>query len=254
MGREQTTRRDGRAAGLQTLRRSPPTRSPAPFGEENGPIKSRFKVVRALAVPAVLTLSLLGACTSISPVVNASGTPTVELDPSSRGPVAGVGIEMQDIQAMADQMIRDMLADPMLASRSKPPQVIIDAEYFSNQSSQRINRNLITDNLRVGLNRAAHGRMIFVSRESADMVEKERQLKRQGKIDVGTIRMTAAQAGGDFRLRGRITSLDSRDPRTGMMQRYNQITFEMIDLERGTSVWAGIYKFARAAADDVVYR
>jgi hypothetical protein len=39
-----------------------------------------------------------------------------------------------------------------------------------------------------------------------------------------------------------------------MIQRYNQITFEMIDLERGTVAWSGIYEFARAAADDVIYR
>ncbi len=203
---------------------------------------------------AVILAAALGACTTTSPTQNTAGSPTVELDPNSRGPVAGVGIEGHDIQSMTDQMMRDMLANPVLTNRSRPPQIIMDGEYFTNESSQRINRNLISDRLRVNLNRAAQGRMIFVSRQSAAMVNEERQIKRQGQVDAGTTGLTAAQAGGDFRLRGNIASLDSRDPKTGLVQRYNQITFEMIDLERGTIVWSGIYEFARAAADDIIYR
>ena len=107
---------------------------------------------------------------------------------------------------------------------------------------------------RIGLTRAAQGHIVFVSRQSAAMVEQERQLKRVGKTDVGTLGLTAGQAGGDFRLRGNIASLDARDARSGMVQRYNQITFEMVDLERGVIVWSGIYEFSRAAADDVIYR
>ena len=58
----------------------------------------------------------------------------------------------------------------------------------------------------------------------------------------------------DFRLVGRITSADARNARTGLQQRYSQITFEMMDLETGVLVWSGLYEFARSAADDVVYR
>jgi PBP1b-binding outer membrane lipoprotein LpoB len=195
----------------------------------------------------------LGACTQVSPTINAAGTPTVTLDPNTRGPVAGVGIEGQDIMSMTDQMMRDMMGNPTLAGQARPPQIIVDGEFFSNESSQRINRNLIADRLRIGLNRNSQGRMIFVSRQSAAMVQQERDLKRQGLTDVGTKGLTQAQAGGDYRLRGNIASLDSRS-RTGAIQRYNQITFEMVDLERGTIVWSGIYEFARAATDDVIYR
>ncbi len=203
---------------------------------------------------AVLLAGGLAACETTSPVQNVAGSPTVNLDPGSRGPVNGVGIEGQDILAMTDQMMRDMLSNPTLVNRAAPPQVIVDGEYFSNESSQRINRNLIADRLRINLNRSSQGRLIFVSRQSAAMVEQERDLKRQGRVDSGTNSLTQAQAGGDYRLRGNIGSIDSRDPRTGMVQRYNQITFEMIDLERGTIVWSGIYEFARAAADDIIYR
>jgi hypothetical protein len=195
-----------------------------------------------------------GACTPTSAVRNAAGSPTLDLDPGTRGPVAGVGIEAQDIVSMTDRIMRDMLTSPVLAARQTAPQVIIDSAYFDNESSQRLNKNAITDRLRISLNRAAQGRMVFIARERAAMVGEERDLKRAGIVDRGTTGLTHAQASGDYRLSGRITSLDSRSGASGMQQRYNQITFEMVDLERGTIVWSGLYEFARAAADDVVYR
>ncbi|HLJ63569.1 MAG TPA: CsgG/HfaB family protein [Stellaceae bacterium] len=202
----------------------------------------------------VLLLAGLSAACTTSPTRNTAGSPTVELDPNSRGPVAGVGVEGQDITSMTDKMMRDMLSNPTLANRQPPAQVIVDGEYFSNESSQRINRNLIADRLRVGLLRASQGRMLFVSRQSAEFVEKERNLKRSGQTEGGTTGQVKAQTGADYRLRGNIASLDSVSGQTGVKQRYTQITFEMIDLERGTIVWSGIYEFARAAADDIIYQ
>lgn len=156
---------------------------------------------------------------------------------------------------MTDRMLRDMLSTPSLAGRPTPPRVIVDSEYFTNESSQRLNKNIITDRLRVGLNRASSGRMVFVGREYASMVAQERDLKRTGVTDIGTTGLTKAAAGADFRLGGRIVSLDSiARSGSGLQQRYNQIVFEMVDLETGVIVWSGQYEFQRASADDVVYR
>jgi penicillin-binding protein activator len=199
----------------------------------------------------IFPLVALSACQSVQ---NTAGTPSTYLDPGSPGPVRGVGIESQDIVSMTDQMMRDMLAQPKLANAAAPPSVIIDAEYLTNESSSRINKNTITDRLRVNLNRAAQGRMQFVGRQYADMVQQERNLKRAGVVDNATLPPAKAQKGGDYRLGGRISSLDARDPRTGMIQQYNQIVFEMIDLESGEIVWSGIYEISKAAQDDVIYR
>ena len=205
----------------------------------------------SLFLATALSIGLLTGCASVD---NTRATPTIEQNPAQRGAVSGVGIEQQDIAAMTDRMMRDMLANPTLANQNPPPQVIVDGEYFVNESSQRLNKNQITDRLRVELNRASRGRMVFVGRHYSDMVAQERELKREGVVDVGTTGMTRAQAGGDYRLGGRISSLDSRDTRTGLTQRYSQITFEMVDLERGVIVWSGMYEFSRAAGDDVIYR
>ena len=203
----------------------------------------------------VLSLSiLLNACATDGGIRNSSGVASVNIDPTVQGPVNGLGIEGHDVISMTDQMVRDMLSYPVLARREKAPGVIIDAEYFINDSSQPINKNSITDRLRVNLNRAAAGRMKFIGRSYSKMVEQERDLKRQGVTDVGTTGLTKAKKGADFRLGGRISSIDSRSSISGLQQRYTQITFEMIDLENSEIVWSGIYEFARAAADDVVYR
>jgi PBP1b-binding outer membrane lipoprotein LpoB len=185
---------------------------------------------------------------------NATGVSSMEVDSSRKGPVSGVGVEGQDIVAMTDQMMRDMLAEAIFADTGKRPRIIIDSAYFVNESSQAINRNIITQRLMVNLNRAARARMQFVNRQNTAMVEQERQLKRSGTTDVGTTGLTKAQLGADYRLSGKINSLDSRNVKTGMVQRYTQISFEMTDLESGEIVWAGIYEFSRAAADDVIYR
>src|SRR5690554_7174397 len=72
--------------------------------------------------------------------------------------------------------------------------------------------------------------MVFIGREYSGMVEAERELKRTGVTDAGTIRSTRATAGADFRLVGRITSADAVDSSSATASRYQQISFEMIDL------------------------
>jgi PBP1b-binding outer membrane lipoprotein LpoB len=206
---------------------------------------------------AALLLALatgLAGCQTNPPLQNATGVSSMEVDSSRKGPVSGVGVEGQDIVAMTDQMMRDMLAEPIFAETGKRPRVIIDSAFFVNESSQAINRNIITQRLMVNLNRAARARMQFVNRQNTAMVEQERQLKRTGTTDVGTTGLTKAQLGADYRLSGKINSLDSRNVKTGMVQRYTQISFEMTDLESGEIVWSGIYEFSRAGADDVIYR
>ncbi len=207
-----------------------------------------------LRLPLALLLGAgLSACAPQT-VNNSAGRTSIYTDPQAIAPVAGVGIESQDVVAATDQMLRDMLGNPSLAGQQKAPRVIVDSEYFVNESTSRINVNSITDRLRINLNRAANGRMVFVGRQNVAMIEKERELKRQGVVDGGTIRSTKATAGADYRLAGRITSMDAVSTQSGTNSRYTQITFEMLDLELGTIVWSGLYEFKKSAQDDVLYR
>ncbi|MEI6723227.1 MAG: penicillin-binding protein activator LpoB [Betaproteobacteria bacterium] len=206
------------------------------------------------AAALFMLLPAIAGCQTNPPLQNATGVSSMEVDSSRKGPVSGVGVEGQDIVSMTDAMMRDMLAEQIFADTGKRPRVIIDSQYFVNESSQAINKNIITQRLLVNLNRAARSKMQFINRQNSAMIEQERELKRSGTVDSGTTGLTKAQAGADYRLSGKINSLDSRNVKTGMVQRYTQISFEMTDLESGEIVWSGIYEFSRAAADDVIYR
>lgn len=197
-------------------------------------------------------LLLLG-CAGTS-VDNTPGMRTRYVDVQTPDPTGGAGIESQDIASMCDKMMREIINAPQIVNRTDPPLIIIDDEHFVNQSSSRIDKRLITDQLRVELNRIAQGRLYFVSRENIDMVEKERMLKREGVVTLGTLQLTEATAGADFILTGRITSLDGIASREGTQSRYHQITFELINLETGIVTWNGRYEFKKIGRDDVVYR
>lgn len=206
-------------------------------------------------LPVFALAALTGCATMNQGLDNSAGRPSVYVDAgSTSGRVAGVGVESQGVISMTDKMVRDILGTPQIAGRPVAPRIIIDSEYFSNDSSSRMNKNAITDRLRVELNRSAQGRIIFLGRHYGNMVAKERELKREGGADAGTIRATKAQAGADFRLGGRITSMDANSTRSGVMSRYHQITFELVDLEYGNISWSGLYEFRKEAQDDVIYR
>ncbi len=198
-------------------------------------------------VPIAMSL-LLAACSA------PASKPVTYQDVNSTGVVAGVGVESQDITSVTDVMLKDILATPEVVKREQAARVILDEAYFQNESSQRINKNLLVDRLRINLQRASKGKLLFVSRESTDMVAAERELKRQGETDNGTLTPAKAQAGADYRLVGRINSLDSRSAKTGAVERYTQITFELIDLETSLSIWSNLYEFKKGGQDDAIYR
>lgn len=203
-----------------------------------------------------LIIFLFVSCTTVyrtSPD-NAPGRATIYEDPSKSGRVQGIGLESQDIISMTDKMMRDMFTNQILSSNAVPPRVIIDAEYFRNESSQRMNKSMLADRLRVGLNRASNGRMVFIARHAIEMVEREKELKNQGVVDKGTKPISSTTAGADFRLIGSIKDLSQIDPKSGMKSKYFQVIFEMVGLDKGIIAWSGIYEFKKSARDDIIYR
>lgn len=205
-------------------------------------------------IPLGILVSLVVGCTSTTRVPNEPGRRTFYNDPSTPAGVTGVGIESQDIVSVTDEMVRDILATPAVAGHSTPPRVVVDAYYFRNESSSTVNKNLFTDLLRTELNRAATGRLVFLAREHAGMTEKERALEEEGVVTGGTQGATKPAYGYDYRLGGRIASLDVIDPKTGLTSRYHQITFELVERGSGVIAWSKTCRFKKTARDDDVYR
>lgn len=210
----------------------------------------------ACALGSIVTTGCATTGTHTTQVANSQGKATVYNNVRESGPIAGIGIESQDIDGMSDEMMRDILATAGLGNRDNPPRVLIDEGDFKNNGSSRINVALITNKLRVGLNRASEGEMIFTKRSSGVSVaaQRERSLKRDGMTDGGTIRSTRAVAGVDYFLHGEIISQDAVQAQSGLTSRYNQILFELYDAELQTIVWSNIYEFDKTSQNDVIYR
>lgn len=193
-------------------------------------------------------------CDSQVRIKDERGRPTTSEDPQSPGLLRGVGMESQDIVSVTDKMMRDILANSAITGHLIPPRVVIDSSYFRNESSSIINKNLFTDRLRVELNRHANGRMVFLARHHADMTEREYRLEEEEIVTEGTQGETKQAFGYDYRLGGRIASIDMADPRTGVLSRYHQIVFELVERGSGAIIWSGIYELKKTAQDDIIYR
>lgn len=186
---------------------------------------------------SVLVAAALCTAWALSPAEAQRARPAEDIDPTSRMANFGTGIGIADITKMADILVRDMFQRPDIMNSPKPPRIILDGAHIYNKSSQRIDTDVISDQLRAQLIRAAQGRLRFLSRENIQLIEEERELKRQGQTDVGTRGLTRAVAGADYRLIGRLTSIDGRDGRTGAEQRAMQLVFELVDLESTETVY-----------------
>jgi penicillin-binding protein activator len=211
---------------------------------------------RPRIVPGLVNLALvvLAVGCSARGVPAVSSNTSIYSDPHEAGRVSGAGMEAQDLHAMTDRIARDMLASPAVSSLTRPAYVIVDDEYFRNESTIRINRRMITERLMVELTRAAQGRMFFVERQADDMVREERERKRLGETGGGSRTATEQVAGADFRLTGSIQSLDASDP-SGALSRHCQVVFKLVDLESGLAAWTNLYEFQKnVLSDDVQYQ
>lgn len=193
-------------------------------------------------------------CESQVRIRDSRGRATVMEDPQTRGALAGVGIESQDVVSVTDRMVRDILKTPQIVNHSAPPRIVMDSSYFRNESSSIINKNLLTDRLRIELTRSANGRLVFLARHLAEMTEKEWALEESGVVSEGTQGETKQSLGYDYRLGGRIASIDMVEPNSGSLSRYHQITFELIERGSGVIVWSNVYEFKKSAQDDIIYR
>ena len=126
------------------------------------------------AAVVCLALSTLVGCATVKTM------PVKYSDPDKPSVVDTVEAESNDVRLACVSMVKKMLDNPLLASQEKAPHIIVDADYFRNESSSRLNKNMLTDLLRSELLNAAGGRLIFVGREYEEMVNDERNRKDEG--------------------------------------------------------------------------
>lgn len=200
----------------------------------------------------ILVLFVICGCVSTPP--NADGVKAHYIDPGVNSQPSGLGFESGDIVAMTDKIVAEISNIPAFFEAKDPPRIVVDALYFKNEGSTRIDKNLITDRIRMGLIQSAKGRLFFVSRDNLDMMLQELKLKQVGIVkldDEGDSESKIVAA--DYRLGGRITTRDVVT-NTGEISRFHQILFELIEIRTGSIIWSEIHDFKKVAQDDVIYR
>ena len=135
------------------------------------------------------------------------------------------------VGAMADQMVGEVLAQPAFSTRT-PPRIMIDAGFFQDDGAMHVNRNLLADLLRVALNRAAQGRLLFIGRGF--------------RATTGGSHPAVAE----YRLNGYLTTAGPADVSADRASAATRITFELIDLEYGSIVWSNRYDCSEVARDE----
>jgi penicillin-binding protein activator len=202
----------------------------------------------------ILVAMLLSGCATQTGVQRTGHIGSTYVDPTqSVHGVSSIGIESQDIRAMTDQMVRDLMATPLFGNAQVVPRVIIDDTRFVNESTQMLNVNMLLDRMRIELMRASAGKILFVSRQNVDLVQLEKELKEAGSVESRNGEHRQALAGADYRLIGRITSQVAAS-RSGIQTNYYSISFEMLDLSTGYAVWGNLYDTKKVGANDTLYQ
>lgn len=206
--------------------------------------------MKTICISFAIVMVFMGGCVRIS---NKSEGSSTYVDLASQ-PLPGCGIDSKELRGAADKMARSIFTNPQIVNSGSMPRIVIDSKYFTNDSSQIIDKALFTDYLRVELQRACEDRFEILGRNYSSMVEDERAAEEAGQVTAGIIDNTSKMLGWDYRLGGAIRSISKVVARTGQRSSYYLITFELI--ERGSSrvVWSDRYEFKKMSNTQSIYR
>jgi len=170
------------------------------------------------------------------------------VDPNTRGGIAGMGIESQDLIAATDAMARKLLETPELQTApGKIPTIgLLPVE---NRTRFAIDKEIFNTRLKALLNERAQGQIRFVARDRMDAVKKERRLKKEGDIAGGSSRKLR---GVDYFLTGELSSLSTATQRG--KSDYMLFTFRLIDAETSEEIWEGMHELKKEGTEDAIYR
>ena len=203
---------------------------------------SKFNKNKPIKINFLIFFFLFPLFFSCNPQPNALAVR--EISGSESTSFSGLGIESHNIEQITLQMVSNLLESDFYKQSKKPPVIILEGEYFINESSQIINTNLLADKMRVSLLRKTKGKIRFVTRANLKILIKEAETS--GK-DIDLIE-------ADYRIVARISSISKVSNKTGVKSNYFQFVMELLDLSSGSLVWANIYDFKKIGADDSIYR
>jgi len=198
-----------------------------------------------------LSLVLIGIGTGCQTGVrNPSGVGVTVLQPDEQGFVAGTGIESQDLVRVANKMSRGILGVPEINGVQGVPRVVLDP--VINETRFPINKGIFLTRIRVALNSQAAGKVRFLARSRMQALEREREMKRKGRVTSSTDPNANAFKGADFFLTGKLQSLTTSTQRG--KSDYILYSFQLIDANTSDIVWEDFDEIKKQGVVDAVYR
>jgi hypothetical protein len=194
-------------------------------------------------------LALASGCAS-SGVKNPSGVPVTQMKADEQGFVAGTGMESQDLVMVTDKMARSILGIPQIANAPTPPTIVLDP--VDNQTRFPINKDIFLTRIRAQLNSKAGGKVIFLARSQMEVLEKERNRKREGSVTASSDPTVQEFKGADYFLTGTLQGMSTRT-KAGTSD-YILYNFHLIDARSSVIVWEDMAEIKKQGLEDAAYR
>lgn len=195
---------------------------------------------------AALVLLLLAGCVVAPP----PGVRAHEIAVDRPGDITGTGPESQDLNRVADKMLRSLLTVPEISNAPAAPRIALLP--VENNTRFPINKNIFLNLIKARLNSEARGKMVFLARERMDDVMAERDLKRKGVVQGNAANAARAPKGADYFLTGTLDGMGQASG--GGTSDYILYTFKLINAETSEEVWENMEQIKKEGLDDVVYR
>ena len=202
-----------------------------------------------IPVCSVAVLALTSGCAS-SGVKNPSGVPVTQMKADEQGFVAGTGMESQDLVMVTDKMARSILAIPQIANAPTPPTIVLDP--VDNQTRFPINKDIFLTRIRAQLNSKALGKVMFLARSQMEVLEKERNRKREGSVTASSDPTVQEFKGADYFLTGTLQGMSTRT-KAGTSD-YILYNFHLIDARSSVIVWEDMAEIKKQGLEDAAYR
>lgn len=173
-------------------------------------------------------------------------------DPAERSGLSTTQTESSDMKAATQQMVTEMLGNPLLGGQPKPPHIVVDTEDFTTETTSRFNKAQFIDQLRTNLINASSGRLIFIGKNAMNAALRQRQLQEEGLVGGGALPDSPAFLGADYKLTGSVT--ESVIYASGVEERFTQIQCEVQDMHTLQTVFSGIYDMSKRKNLGSAYR
>lgn len=130
-----------------------------------------------------------------------------------------------DMQAMADTIVKSIVACPEIEKREKRPVVIVDA--VKNNTEEHIDIQSLTDKIRTALIKTR--RVKFVDKDARETLDEEYRYNEAGNVSKEKAKKRGKQTGADYLMRGAMATNIQQVGNDKFI--YYKLTMNLVNLE-----------------------